>query len=171
MKTLILKDKIYQLKFGLKDLMLIEDSVFNSEQEKIKLQFHLALNSNASYTMEESQDIMESLECDPKELIDEVMRDSLGGVIDYSSSLSIQDQVEELYSLAVGQLDIDPHLFFELSPHEIELIYKGFLAKKELETNLQIIANHSKERFRIYGQSYTPSTMAKRIETFTSLGI
>lgn len=153
--------------------MALEQISFSSEQAEEEMKFYLALN-DSSLSMEDSNAIMSQVS-DVKQLLDEVMRDSLGGVIN-TSALSIKDQVEDLYVLAVGQIGIDPHLFFGLTPHEIELIYKGYLKDKELDTNLNIASIYKarateRELFHIHGEQSQPSTMAKRIETFTSLGI
>ena len=171
MKLIKAGNKIYQLKFGLKALMALEEIEYNNEQEKLKWKFYLALN-DPSLTMDDAEKLLSEIGVnDIVSLLDEVMRDSLGGVIDDSSTLSIRDQVEDLYMLAVGQVGIDPHLFFDLSPHEIVLIYKGYLKDKELNTNLNMISRSRTNKFNIYSEEYQPSTMAKRIETFSSLGI
>lgn len=169
-------NRIYQLKFGLNALMALDDFVNIDEQEKIVIKFYLALG-DSSLTLSDAEDIMAELNCDIEALLDEVLKESLGvEKIDDSHSLSIKEQVEELYQLAVGQLGISPQVFFDMTPHEIELCYRGYLSGKELDTTLSVIAaRKSKDpevtSIDIMGDGYKLSSIAKRKETFSSLGI
>lgn len=175
MKSIKAGNRIFWLKFGLKSLITLDDFSYSNRQEENTIKFYLALNE-PSLSIKEAEEIMSQLDCDVEELLDEVMRDSLGGAIDDTSALSIKEQVEELYSLAVGQCGISPQVFFDLTPHEIELIYLGYLKNKELEVNLNALAlRRSKlkesQPINLFGEECSPSTMSKRKETFSSLGI
>lgn len=88
----------------------------------------------------------------------------------------LYSNVRDLYSRAVGEIGIDPAIFFQMSPDEIELAYKGYLRRKELEANLNKLAmaealagNHDKIQI-VEPEEYTSGTQLEREQTFQKLG-
>ena len=64
-----------------------------------------------------------------------------------------------------------------LSPHEVDLIYKGYIQRKQLEANCSLIAlrkskdNNTNLICLIGGDGYAQSTLTERQDTFNTLGI
>ena len=84
--------------------------------------------------------------------------------------------VRDLYSRAVGEIGIDPAVFFQMSPDEIELAYQGYLRRKELEANLTKLAmvealagDHNPIQI-VEPEEYTCGTQYERELTFKKLG-
>ena len=84
--------------------------------------------------------------------------------------------VRDLYSKAVGEIGISPAVCLQMTPDEIELAYKGYLRKKELEANLYKLAmveaiggDHSKIQI-LEPDEYRQGTQLEREHTFERLG-
>lgn len=174
MRIVIINNKPYVLKFGLKALMILEEFLFKNRDDKEKLsqlQFFLAIeNNNVSY--EESIELFQ-LCPNIVNILDEMYAE-------YNKSLthiSLFQQIEELYKKAVGEMGIAPHIFYEMTPHEIELAYEGFLNRQITEANLQIIAQRkSRDKDAELLTLHKPmqiqqATEEEREETFSKLGI
>ena len=84
---------------------------------------------------------------------------------------------EDLLSKAIGEVGISKQDFDMLSPHEVDLIYKGYIQKKQLEANCSLIAlrksndNNTNLICLMGGDGYTQSTLTERQDTFDALGI
>lgn len=92
--------------------------------------------------------------------------------------LAFEQELEELYKIAVGILNISPSVFYTLTPHEINLAYEGYLNKREDDVNGMIVAikkafcEEDEEAFSIEGTlGYAKSTLAARESTFNDLGL
>ena len=87
------------------------------------------------------------------------------------------EQVEELYQEAVGQMGIVPTVFFDMTPYEVDLAYQGYLKRQEQSINNMLMAirkalSPNAEAFNLNEElGYKRSTMSKRKETFSTLGI
>lgn len=179
-RIVMIRNKLYSLKFGIKSLIVLDEKSNVNEQEMRELQFFLAIQNNG-VSFEESLELLKELQqtIDIDQLLSQVLDMSLG-VISNSSAICVSptlgDQIEELYKKAVGELGIAPHIFYDMTPHEIALIYQGYIDKKMLEANLQMIANRkAKEEhptlISIDSGGVQLSTIAERNKTFKSLGI
>lgn len=179
-RIVMINNKIYSLKFGIKSLIVLAENSSLSEREMRRLQFFLAIQNN-QVSYEESLELLKELEknIDVDSLLSQVLDISLGAHSSGSAirqSPALSEQVEELYQKAVGELGIAPQIFYTMTPHEVTLAYQGYLDKKLLEANLQIIAGRKvgdskATMISLHGDGVQLSTIAKRNETFDALGI
>lgn len=94
--------------------------------------------------------------------------------------------MEELYSQAVGVLGIAPPFFYDMTPHEVNLAFEGFLTKLELQGNVMLMAlrqrdvkkakpislhNKNEEQNGKGNASVKKSTLEARQATLEALGI
>lgn len=179
-RIVMINNKIYSLKFGMKSLIILAENSNLSEQEMRRLQFFLAIQNN-QVSYEESLELLKELEknMDVDSLLSQVLDISLGTDSSGSAtrlSPALSEQVEELYQKAVGELGIAPQIFYTMTPHEVTSAYRGYLDKKLLEANLQIIAGRKigdskATMISLHEDGVQLSTIAKRNETFDALGI
>lgn len=195
-RFIAIDNKIYSLKFGIESLMIMSEFLKNiDEQEGINLFFFLAIkDNNGSLTIEQSNLLLNQLIKEKgtqyvEELLLDIFECSLGNSIfpfnnfsvvafySFFCDANLSEQIEELYKKAVGEIGIAPHLFFKMSPHEIDLAYEGYLKKQELQANGNLIALRKSKDSKatlinmVGGEGYSKSTMAKRRETFDALRI
>lgn len=179
-RIVMIRNKIYPLKFGINSLIVLEEKLNLDEQETRRLHFFLAIkDNNVSY--EESLELLNELQetVDIDHLLSQVLDVSLGAQSNdpaIRESPALSTQVEELYQKAVGELGIAPQIFYTMTPHEVTLAYQGYLDKKLLEANLQIIAGRKVSDSKatmisLQGDGVQLSTIAKRNETFDALDI
>ena len=179
-RIVMINNKIYSLKFGMKSLIVLAENSNLSEPEMRRLQFFLAIQNN-QVSYEESLELLKELEknIDVDSLLSQVLDISLGANSSGSAirlSPTLSEQIEELYQKAVGELGIAPQIFYTMTPHEVALAYQGYLDKKFLEANLQIVAGRKvgdskATMISLHGDGVQLSTIAKRNETFDALGI
>lgn len=92
-----------------------------------------------------------------------------------SQNYSINISVRDLYSQMVGELGISPAIFFQMSPEECELAYKGYLKRQMLAANLnklayaQIEANNYDEIDILPPEEYINGNIQERENTFSVL--
>ena len=176
-----INNKFYPLKFGIGSLIVLNENSNLNEQDMKELQFFLAIGHN-QVSFEESQLLLEELQktMDVDILLSQVLSQSLGAISSVTSAIrvspTLNDQIEELYQKAVGEIGIAPQNFYDMTPHEIELAYKGYLNKKITEANLQMTAcrkamTSNTELIRLSGKDVKLSTIAEREDTFKNLGI
>lgn len=59
--------------------------------------------------------------------------------------LTFEEQLEGLFSQAVGAMGINPFLFYEMTIAEVLLAQKGYMAHMELQGNLMLMAHRQAE--------------------------
>ena len=92
--------------------------------------------------------------------------------------------MEELYSQAVGVLGIAPPFFYDMTPHEVNLAYKGFITRLEMQGNVMLMAvrqtnvkkakpikRHDDEQNGKGNASVKMSTIEARQDTLAALGL
>ena len=176
-KFIRIKNRIYTLKFGIKSLMLLEEfSNHIGEQESVKLKFFLAIkNNHISY--HKSNELL-------KQLITEKGMDYIEKILSETLELSLKEyqpsdlflHIEGLYRKAVGEMGIAPQIFYEMSPAEIDIAYQGYIDRQQMAANCALIAMRKAKDSKatlinLLNEDWAQSTIAKRNETFTALGI
>lgn len=154
--------KIYEFKIGLKGLILMRENadLLATENERFILYCGL-ICQHPDITFQEIDEIIE--DCDL----------SAFDVGQYTI-LSLFEE-EELYTKAVGEIGITPPDFYNMTPHEIDLAYEGYLRRKETEANLTkmaIITSQNDELIRLTeDKGYSVGSKAEREEVFRLLNI
>ena len=170
----------YELKFGTNCLIYLDEFLHISdiEEKERKLFGLLIIKSGFNYlSFDEKQRLFETLKREKgikyiQELMDKIQIDSFG---EYKTINQIV--YEDLLSKAIGEVGISKQDFDMLSPHEVDLIYKGYIQKKQLEANCSLIAlrkskdNNANLICLIGGDGYAQSTLTERQDTFNTLGI
>ena len=151
MKYILIANKIYCLKFGQKSLMLLADSLYYDRQD-LKTIFFLSIINEVD--SKDESDILYNMyaathnEAEIRTMLLDVLKESTG---DYSLEEFEYDnrkEVKDLYQIVVGQMQVSPQIFYTLTTHEIELMYKGFLQEKENEANYLKLALTSPDAIR-----------------------
>lgn len=153
--------KIYELKFGLKCLILLRENLNIVATEDLDFLLYCGLISqHPDITFQEIQEIIE--ECD------------LSSLHQPANFLSL-NQVQELYTKAVGEIGIAPSDAYAMTPDEINLAYEGYLRRKETEANLvklAIASQGSEELIRLTeDKGYQIGDLQERNKFFAALGI
>ena len=156
------KRKIYELKFGLKGLILLRENLDIVATEKLKFLLYCGLISQQpDITFQEIQEIID--ECDLS-------------FLEQPTLLSIYE-VQELYTKAVGEVGIAPTDFYTMTVEEIDLAYEGYLRRQETTANLTKLAvaealNNNTDLIRLTeDKGYNVGSEEERQETFKKLGI
>lgn len=152
--------KIYELKFGLKGLVLLSENLDILATEKLKFLLYCGLVSQQpDITFQEIQEIID--QCDLSFL--------------EQPKVISQYEIQELYTKAVGEIGIAPTDFYAMTIEEIDLAYEGYLRKKETEANLYKIAlmtSGSDELIRLTkNKGYNVGNIKEREEFFEKLQI
>lgn len=153
--------KIYELKFGLKGLILLRENSNLVTTEDLEFLVYCGLiSSQPDITFQDVREVIE--ECD------------LSSFSQPSSLLSIYE-IRELYTKAVGEIGMAPSDFFKATPEEIDLAYEGYLRRKETEANLTklaILTSGDDELIRLTEDvGYTVGNLTERNELFKKLNI
>lgn len=154
------KRKIYELKFGLKGLILLRENLDIVATEKLKFLLYCGLISQQpDITFQEIQEIID--ECDLS-------------FLEQPTLLSIYE-IQELYTKAVGEVGIAPTDFYTMTVEEIDLAYEGYLRRKETEANLTKIAimtSNNEDLIRLTDdKGYSIGNLKERAEIFERLQI
>lgn len=155
------RKKIYELKFGLRGLILLRENLDIVATENLEFLLYCGLISQQpSITFQEIQEIID--ECD------------LSSLKLPKKFLSL-NEVQELYIKAIGEIGIAPNDFYSMTIEEINLAYEGYLRKKETEANLiklAIASQHSDELIRLTeDKGYQIGNLEERNKFFEALGI
>ncbi len=154
--------KIYEFKIGLKGLILMRENanLLATKDERFILYCGL-ISQHPDITFQEIDEII--ADCDLSNLN-----------VSQTPFLSLYE-VAELYTKAVGEIGITPADFYNMTPHEIDLAYEGYLRRKETEANLTkmaIMTSQNDELIRITeDKGYSVGNKAEREEVFRLLNI
>lgn len=153
--------KIYELKFGLKGLILLaENSNLVMTKDFEFLVYCGLVCQQPDITFQEIREIIE--ECDLS-------------FFSQPSKLLSPYEIEELYTKAVGEIGMAPSDFFKATPEEIELAYEGYLRRKETEANLTklaILTCGNEDLIRLTeDKGYSIGNISERNELFKKLNI
>lgn len=172
------ESQVLSIKFGTLSLILLEDFLNIDSDEKSHAMFVSSIITNADgsfLSQEEKEKIYQNnniLRNSLKELLQTAVKESLGDYKEFS-----KEEFKELYSIAIGEIGISPSEFYMMSPHEVDLAYKGYINRKEFECNNMLIAlrknKDSNANLVSYlgGEGYKRSTLVERKNTFDALGI
>ena len=153
------KRKIYEIKFGLKSIILLQQNLKLIEDKNQKFLLYCGLiTQQPNITLDEIDEIIS--ECDINSL-------SL-------PSLLSDLQIKELYTKAVGEIGIDANSFYSMTPEEIELAYEGYLRRQETQANLFKLAllDNSDNLIRLTeDKEYSIGSYEERKDTFKKLSI
>ena len=153
--------KIYEVKFGLKGLILLRENPNSVTEEDLEYLVYCGLVSQQpDVTFQEVKEIIE--ECDLS---------SFNQPLNFLSLF----EIEELYAKAVGEIGMAPTDFFSATPEEIELAYKGYLRRKETEANLTKLALLTVEDGELIrlteDRGYAVGNLSERNKCFAKLNI
>lgn len=160
--------KYFIVKFGLKGLILMSKNQQLIEAKDLKFILYCGLISqNPDIDLNTIDNIIYHLD---NQVADTIIENA---IIHFLSSL----EIEELYRKALGEIGITLQSFYELTPDEIDIIYEGYIRRKETEANLTMIAikntlSNSNELIRlIEDKGYDIGKLEEREEVFKQLGI
>ena len=171
--------EIFSFYFGIKGLIILSQNLnTNDEQELINLKFSLAIHSinDEPIPAEKQKTLLQSF-IDSNgidyvsDFLNECLKDSCNG------DITRIKEIEALYVKAIGELGITPAIFYDMTLYELDLAYKGYLARKELEANCFLIAlreskNKKANLISLIGtEGCNESTLEVRENTFNTLGI
>lgn len=153
--------KIYEIKFGLKGLILLRENLNSMMTEDLEFLVYCGLVSKQpDITFLEVREIIK--ECD------------LSSFNPPSNLLSFYE-IEELYKQAVGEIGMAPLDFYSSTPEEIAVAYEGYLRRKETEANLTklaLLSNEDGELIRLTEDcGYTIGNLSERNKLFKKLNI
>lgn len=170
--------QIYFFKFGLKYIILLKQFLQSIESEDvlIKRLFQLSLSHS-----EDWESVYASCP-NPKIFLLLSLKDSfnLDGSFEEIKQILLEmnpSRLDELYKILVGEVGIPPSQFYEMTLHEAELAYQGYIRKKELEMNCLTLAirNASNPNAQpvvlLKKPGYQKSTLEERQKTFKKLNI
>ena len=87
-------------------------------------------------------------------------------------------EIEKWYAVAVGEIGIPPHDFYDMTEDELEWAYTGYKQRQQDLTNLFLLAfgraqtEHKNELFKfIEDKGYDIGSLKDRQTTFKNLGI
>lgn len=173
-------NKIYSLKFGTKSLIQLKEFSKNISEPKelINLQFFLASqHNNISY--EESQQILAKLISQTNiNYVENLLSELLALSLKDYENIDFYFHIEELYRKAVGEMGMAPHIFYEMTPYEIDLAYKGYLDRIQLKSNCMIVAirkaqDNKATLFNLLNEEkgWKEASLQERNEVFNALDI
>lgn len=102
---------------------------------------------------------------------------SFEALLDFLSSQELLNEVDQLYKRAVGEINISPTVFWNMTPKEIELAYLGYIKRKELDANCALAGARQASGPQdclislLNGKQYGMSSIQERQETFKILDI
>lgn len=181
--SLIAINKIaYQVKFGMLSLITLDRiSYITDGKELLKQKFCLSdvtRLDNTSLTFEEKENFFDQFITDSESanLLEDVLSEA------YTLSLGSYKKIDEvvyneLYSKGIGEIGLEVQEFNSMTPAEIDLAYYGYLKRKELEANCNLIAlRKSKDNKAtlislLGGDGYNYISEAQRKEVLKSLEI
>lgn len=154
------KNKVFQTKFGLKGLILLQENSNNVEDD-LEFSLYCALVSSQPWvTLEDVREIIQKYNLTTFETP--------------TRAFSLLE-IEELYKKAVGEIGVAPSECLSMTPDEIERAYEGYLRKKETEANLVKIAfvgSGNDQLIRLTKDlGYSIGNMEERNQTFVNLKI
>ncbi len=161
-------DTYYVFKVGLKGLELLGENVNYHVKDNLDFILYCGLiGQYPNITLREIHRIKDGLSEKQVEKIQ-----------NYITQLTLVSPAElsGLYSKC-SEMGLNPEQFFSLTLEEIDLMYEGYLRRKELECNLFLIAiNQSKNRPQelvsfIENKGYEIGSQEEREHTFQALGI
>ena len=153
--------KIYELKFGLRGLILLNENSNLVMTEDLEFLVYCGLiSSQPTITFQEVREVIK--ECDLSSF-------------SQPSNLLSSYEIEELYAKAVGEIGMAPSDFYAATPEEINIAYEGYLRRKETEANLTKLALLTLEDGELIRLTedlgYTIGNLSERNECFTKLNI
>ena len=174
-----LNDHVYEVKFGIKSLIRLNKDLYISDRTKLLEQrFYLSEVSELDgthLTNSEKRDFFH------KNINDAASAQWLDDVLSEAETTAMGDYEEvddklydQLFELLVGQVGIDINSFNSMTLAEIDLVYRGFLRRKELEANCMLLATHSEdvELFSFLGgDGYNYISSTEREEILKTLSI
>lgn len=170
--------KICFFKFGLKYLILLKDFLYKIEDEEslYRQLFYLGIQNKQDWAQ------LYRACPNPKKLILLSLNFSFnldGSFEDVRNHILQMDlsKLERLYSILVGEVGVLPSEFYQMTPHEADLAYEGFLKRKELEANCMMLAirealkSQASPIVLLDDLGYHKSSLEEREKTFNNLKI
>ena len=125
--------KIYQLNFGMKSLIILNEYSDMIEQDNLTFLLYCGLvGSHPDIELDEIEGIVQGLD-NPLEL---------GNILveHIKENLISELKIAEYQQKAIGELGLTLNDFYVLTPEEIDNIYNGYMKRKEIEVNLNRLA-------------------------------
>lgn len=140
-----LNDHVYEVKFGIKSLIRLNKDLYISDRTKLLEQrFYLSDVSELDgthLTNSEKRDFFH------KNINDAASAQWLDDALSEAETVAMgeyekidEDIYNRLFELLVGQVGIDIQSFNSMTLAEIDLVYRGYLKRKELEANCILLA-------------------------------
>ena len=161
--------KYYQVNFGMKGLILLNQNPKEIEQENNEFLLYSALISHQpSISLKEIRMIIDLLDNHP---------DFFPWLRKEMEESKINDlEIEELYGMAIGEMGISLSDFYTMTPMEIGMAYAGYIKRKEMNINLTRLAfanalEGNSQFIDLTDQEYEVGSEEERTETVQNLGI
>lgn len=154
--------------FGFKGLILLNENLRNYDKDDLSFKLYCGLLKHQPWIKFQDCKQIEAA-------MDDQLKEQLLQYINlYSSSFS-HLEVVELYSLAVGEIGIQPDCFYSMTKEEVNQAYDGYIRRKQLEANLGVLAINTSKNYQpirlIDDKEYEIGNEKERMETFKILGI
>ena len=182
MTDLVILDHKYKAKFGSLSLMLLNknSNISDGQRELLGQQFCLATiisSEGRVLSLEEKVVLFDRMVEQyglekSNNMLSDIIVEAKGEYPNFSNEI-----FEQLFEKAIGEIGLNIKDFYTMSPHEIDLAYRGYLSKKQLEANCFLIALRKSQDDKAFlisllgGDGYTQSTQTERELTFKTLGI
>lgn len=174
-----INNKIYFFKLGQKWLIPLKDFLYNIEDQEslLKHLFYLLIDDKHEWEQvyEACPDAYNIILLSLKFSFN--LDGSLEDIIQYILQMDLS-KMDELYSILVGEIGVPPTEFYQMTPHEAELAYHGFLKRKELQANLNLISicealqsDQVSPIVLLQDLGYRKSSLEERERTFKKLNL
>lgn len=174
--------KVYQVKFGILSLITLDKiSYIKDEKELLKQRFCLSdvkRADNTSLTYFEKENFFNEFVTDAHcaELLEDVLSEALDLSLGEYSYID-ESVYKDLFEKGVGEIRLSLQEFNSMTPAEIDLAYRGYLKRKELEANCVLVAirkskdNKASLISLLGGEGYQYISETERKDVLESLNI
>lgn len=159
---------LYSFRFGLKGLIILNDLLYLDEDEKLLIYFSGFITDQQNMTFQDVKTLLSK--CSDSEI------KMLDNYIENNFSFITPLEIEELYTRIVGEMGIAPSDFYQMTLQDINIAYRGFKRRKEIDANLFLYAlkqrnNQSADIRLIEDKGYKIGSLKERAQTFQQLKI
>lgn len=179
-ELLITNKEIYRVSFGLNSLIEIEqvlnrlDEVLKHLNEPAIIKVLLYYGLNKKYDFDKIDEIANDLVLED---IAEVLKNAIYSAVGEATASSMVEIAEELYPTFVGEVGLDPTVFFDMAPNQLYLVYQGYIKRQEFAINnlltaLRLSADPEAELFSLDNElGFKLSTNTERERVLKGLNL
>ena len=152
--------------FGLSGLIYLSKNSYSNEN-LIEVLYYGLIRKHPYLTSEDLTLISQNLSDEDKQAIKSLI----------TEVPSISDkEIAGWYQQMVGEVGVSPNDFYKMTPEEMDLIYEGYITRKENDANIFLLAlrafkNNEKEILLKEERGYEIGSIEERNQTFKQLNI